>query len=77
MTQNRFAWVIFGATSSPFCLNSTIWKYVNQYSDNPEFVNKALKLFFVDDFISGGESVEKAFELFIKLVSVFKGTWNK
>ena len=24
MTRNRFAWVIFGVTSSPFCLNSTI-----------------------------------------------------
>ena len=72
MTRNRFAWVIFGVTSSPFYLNSTIWKYVNQYSDNPEFVNKALKLFFVDDFISGGESVEKAFELFIKLRNRFK-----
>ena len=77
ITRNRFARVIFGVTSSPFCLNSTIRKHVNQYSDDPEFVNKALKLFFVDDFISGGESVEKAFELFIKLVSVFKGTWNK
>ena len=72
ITRNRFARVIFGVTSSPFCLNSTIRKHVNQYSDDPEFVNKALKSFFVDDFISGGESVEKAFELFIKLRNRFK-----
>ena len=72
ITRNRFARVIFGVTSSPFCLNSTIRKYVNQYSDDPEFVNKALKLFFVDDFISGGESNEKAFELFLKLRNRFK-----
>ena len=72
ITRNRFARVIFGVTSSPFCLNSTIRKRVNQYSDDPEFVNKALKSFFVDDFISGGESVEKAFELFTKLRNRFK-----
>ena len=60
ITRNRFARVIFEVTSSPFCLNSTIRKRVNQYSDDPEFVNKALKTFFVDDFTSGGESVEKA-----------------
>ena len=72
ITRNRFERVIFGVTSSPFCLNSTIWKHVNQCSDDPEFVNKALKSFFVYDFISGGESVEKAFELFIKLHNRFK-----
>ena len=72
VTRNRFARVIFGVTSSPFCLNSTIRKHVNQCSDDPAFVNKALKSFFVDDFISGGESVEKAFELFIKLRNRFK-----
>ena len=53
-------------------LNSTIQKHVNQRSDDPEFVNKALKSFFVDDFISGGESAEKAFELFTKLRNRFK-----
>ena len=41
ITRNRFARVIFGVTSSPFSLNSTIRKHVNQYSDDPEFVNKA------------------------------------
>ena len=72
ITRNWFARVIFGVTSSPFCLNSIIRKLVNQYSDDPEFVNKALKSLFDDDFISGGESVEKAFELFIKLRNRFK-----
>ena len=60
ITRNRFARVIFGVTSSPFCLNSTIRKRANQYSDDPEFVNKALKSFFVGDLTSGGQSVEKA-----------------
>ena len=56
----------------PSCLNSAIRKLVNQYSDDPEFINKALKSFFVDDFISEGKGVEKAFELFIKLRNRFK-----
>ena len=59
ITRNRFARVIFGITSSPFCLNSTIQKHVNQYSDNPEFVKKALKSFFVDDFISAGKMLKR------------------
>ena len=37
ITRNRFARVIFGVSSSPFFLNSTIRKQVNQYSDDPEF----------------------------------------
>ena len=44
ISRNRFARVMFGVTSSPFCLNSTIGNHVNQYSDNSEFVNKALTL---------------------------------
>ena len=71
ITRNRFARVIFGVTSFLFCANSTIQKHVNQYSDNPQFIKKALKLFFTD-FISGEESVEKTFELFIKLCDCFK-----
>ena len=57
------------------CLNSTIRKHVNQYSDDPEFVNKTLKsffFFFFDDFISEEGSVEMAFQLFLKLRNCFK-----
>ena len=39
--------------------------------------HKVLKSFFVNNFISGGEIVEKAFELFIKLRTRFKeGHYN-
>ena len=34
-------------------ISSTIRKHVNHYSDDPEFENKTLKSFFIDDLISG------------------------
>ena len=67
MVRNRFVRVVFGVTSSPFCLNGTIRKHVQSYDFDKEFIDKVLSSFFVDDFIGGEESVAKAFELFKKL----------
>ena len=67
IVRNRFVRVVFGVTSSPFCLNGTIRKHVQSYNFDKEFIDKALSSFFVDDFIGGEESVAKAFELFKKL----------
>ena len=67
IVRNRFARVVFGVTSSPFCLNGTIRKHVQSYDFDKEFIDKVLSSFFVDDFIGGEESVAKAFELFKKL----------
>ena len=67
MVRNCFVRVVFGVTSSPFCLNGTIRKHVQSYDFDKEFIDKVLSSFFVDDFIGGEESVAKAFELFKKL----------
>ena len=67
IVRNRFASVVFGVTSSPFCLNGAIRKHVQSYDFDKEFIDKVLSSFFVDDFIGGEESVAKAFELFKKL----------
>ena len=67
IVRNRFVRVVFGVTSSPFCLNGTIRKHVQSYDFDKEFIDKVLSSFFVDDFIGGEESVAKAFELFKKL----------
>ena len=56
LVRNRFARVVFGVTSSPFCLNGTIRKHVQNYDFYKEFIEKVLSSFFVDDFI-GGEKV--------------------
>ena len=67
IVRNRFARVVFGVNSSPFCLNETIRKHVQNHDFDKKFIDKALSSFFVDDFIGGEESVAKAFELFKKL----------
>ena len=71
IVRNRFARVIWGVTSSSFCLNGTIRKHMQNYSFDEEFIEKVLLSFFVDDFIGGEESVTKAFELFKKLRTRF------
>ena len=71
IVRNRFARVVFGVTSSPFCLNGTIRKHVQSYDFDKEFIDKVLSSFSVDDFIGGEESVTKAFELFKKLCPRF------
>ena len=42
IVRNRFAKVVFGVTSSPFCLNGTIGKHVQNYDFDIEFIEKAL-----------------------------------
>ena len=60
--------MVFGVNSSPFLLNGTIRKHANNYLDiDPEFVEKVTKSFYVDDCISGKNSIEKALELYKKL----------
>ena len=67
IVRNRFVRVVFGVTSSPFCLNGTIRKHVQSYDFEKELIDNVLSSLFVDDFIGGEESVAKAFELFKKL----------
>ena len=67
IVRNRFVRVVFGVTSSPFCLNGTIRKHVQSYNFDKELIDKVLSSHFVDDFIGGEQSVAKALELFKKL----------
>ena len=64
----RFLRVVFGLHSSPFLLGETL-QYLNikRYQpDDPTFVDKLLKSLYVDDLISGSNSIKEAFELFLK-----------
>ena len=54
----RFARVVFGVSSSPYLLNSTIQHHLNKYSSShPELVAKMLESFYVDDLVCGGNNV--------------------
>ena len=63
----RFLHVVFGLPSSPFLLGGTLQHHIKRYQpDVPAFVEKLLKPLYVDDLISGSNSVKEAFELFLK-----------
>ena len=78
IVRSRFARVVFGVNSPPFLLNGTIRKHANTYLDiDPEFVKKFTKSFYVDDCITGENSIEKALELYKKLKMRFmEGKWR-
>ena len=58
----RFARVVFGVSSSPYLLNSTIQHHLKQYlSQQPNIVEKLLESFYVDDLICGGSDDNEAY----------------
>ena len=59
--------VIFGAGPSPFLLNATIKHHIEKYREkDSDFSDKKKNSFFVDDLVTGNDSVEEAFELYKK-----------
>ena len=58
----QFARVVFGVSSSPYLLNSTIQHHFKQYlSQQPNIVGKLLELFYIDDLICGGSDDNEAY----------------
>ena len=70
--------LIFGLNSSPFVLNATIRKHLSQYAQaDREFILKVLHSLHVDELVSGTESGEESFELYLKLKQCFpEGQFN-
>ena len=63
-----FVSFIMGVTSSPFLLNATLRHHLGKYlgSELKELVQKVLEDLYVDDLVSGSESVEQGKFLFEK-----------
>ena len=63
----RMTRAMLGVTSSPFLLGGTYQHHISKYEEeDPEVVKKLLESFDVDDFSSGEENVDQAFELYLK-----------
>ena len=62
----RYRTVVFGVRSSPFLLNAVLQHHIKTYQEDQDFVSKLLQSFYVDDLVSGCESIDKALELYQK-----------
>ena len=61
----RFCRVVFGLNASPFLLNGTIRHHLSKYAAiDPKFVEKLVNGFYVDDLVTGENSVKEAVVLF-------------
>ena len=77
VVQLRYARLPFGLRPSPAVLGSVLLQHVSSYQEkNPEIV-KVLKGLFVDDLSTGGETVDKAYEIYQQAKQVMKeGNFN-
>ena len=67
----RFTPVIFGAGPSPFLLNATLKKHIEEHEqEDPRFVRKVVRSVFVDDFVGGGRNSKEVMRLRKKLIEV-------
>ena len=63
METLRFTRVLFGLAASPFLLAAVIREHLRRYkSVNPKVVEEIERSMYVDDLITGGESVKQALE---------------
>ena len=63
----KFRRVCFGCTSSPFLLNCVLRHHIERYKEeDPEFVDKLLGGFFVDDLVTGSRDIQEALTLYEK-----------
>ena len=62
----RFTRAVFGVNCSPFLLNASISHHIQQYSDDPVFVERFLSSLYVDDFSGGANTTPETYQLFLK-----------
>ena len=74
----RYTRVVFGVSSSPFLLNATVRYHLESFrGTNETVVEKLLKSTYVDDIISGADTIDEAFELYTQAKEIFrKGGFN-
>ena len=69
----RFARVVFGVSSSPFLLNATVKYHLERFINTNEDVVKRLRQStYVDDIITGADTDEEAYELYVQAKEIFR-----
>ena len=69
----RFTRVVFGVSASPFLLNATIRFHLEKHVDtNKAVVTRLLHSTYVDDIISGANTEEEAFNLYVGAKAIFQ-----
>ena len=69
----RFTRVIFGASPSQFLLNAVLKMHFEKYAEeDPDFVEKMLKSFYVDDFNATVQNCQLGWELYEKAKKCLK-----
>jgi len=72
----RFTRAVFGLTSSPFLLNATVRHHLSKFVDIAilkEIVEKVMEDLYVDDLISGCDSIEEGKLFYKKIKGVMSG----
>ncbi|GBO36029.1 hypothetical protein AVEN_120788-1 [Araneus ventricosus] len=68
---HRFNRVLFGVRSSPFLLSASIKTHLKKFHDEFPTTTECLnRCFYVDDFISGADSLQDALEISTQAVSI-------
>ena len=60
----RFTTAVFGVTSSPFLLGGTIKHHMLSYETEDEFIQQFLNSIYVDDVLTGNDTVPEAFKFY-------------
>ena len=69
----RFTRVMFGVSSSPFMLNTTIKYHLEKYLEShPDLIQGLLHPTYVDDIITGASSEDKAFDLYTRSKEILR-----
>ena len=69
----RFLRLVFGLRSSLFSLMGTVSEHIYQYwLDDTKFAEQVETDIYMDDIITGSDSVEEGFDLYLKLKSRFE-----
>ena len=69
----RFKRVVFGVSCSPFLLNATLKRHIEQFMvENPEVCTKILNSLYADDMNTGGYTIEEVINLYESSKEIMK-----